>query len=134
MGRMTREHKRALARGRREARVVRAYLEALRGGPSGHDPARSRMEERTRQLRARLDRTERAAERTELLREWLGIERQLAELEQGPDLDTLEAAFVEVASSFSERKGISYPAWREVGVPARVLRDAGITRTRRPRP
>ena len=134
MGRMTRQHTAALARGRREARAVRAYLEALREERSGPDPVRVRREERARELRTRIDRAERAAERVELLREWLEIERELADLESGPDLETLEAEFIEVARSFSERKAISYPAWREVGVPARVLREAGITRTRRPRP
>lgn len=134
MGRMTREHKEALARGRREARVVRDYLEALRGGRRGSDPERSRLEDRARQLRARVDRAERASERAELLREWLDVERRLADVEDGPDLEALEEEFVAVASSFSDRKAISYPAWREIGVPARVLRAAGIARTRRPRP
>ena len=47
------------------------------------------------------------------------------------DLDELEAGFVEHARSYSERKGISYSAWRETGVPAAALKKAGISRTRR---
>ncbi|MHB1534624.1 MAG: hypothetical protein ACYC1D_08440 [Acidimicrobiales bacterium] len=42
----------------------------------------------------------------------------------------LETAFVKVASGYSERKGLSYAAWREAGVSADVLRRAGIRRTR----
>ena len=33
------------------------------------------------------------------------------------DLGAIEEAFVEVAASYSARQGISYAAWREVGVP-----------------
>jgi hypothetical protein len=35
---------------------------------------------------------------------------------------------VEVAASYSARQGISYDAWREIGVPAAVLREAGVSR------
>jgi len=37
---------------------------------------------------------------------------------------------VEVAKSYSSRKGISYAAWREVGVEPAVLKKAGISRAR----
>jgi hypothetical protein len=46
------------------------------------------------------------------------------------DVDQLEEAFVAVARSYGERHGISYAAWRELGVPAAVLRRAGIVRDR----
>ena len=45
-------------------------------------------------------------------------------------MDALETAFVDVAKSYSERQGIGYQSWREVGVPAAVLSRAGITRRR----
>ena len=44
-----------------------------------------------------------------------------------PD-EALETAFIAVAGPYSERKGLSYAAWREVGVQPRVLRAAGIPR------
>ena len=44
------------------------------------------------------------------------------------DISELEDAFVEVAVSYSGRKGITYSAWREVGVPAATLKRAGISR------
>ena len=44
------------------------------------------------------------------------------------DVSALEAAFVEHASRYGEVKGISWAAWRDVGVSAKVLREAGITR------
>jgi hypothetical protein len=43
----------------------------------------------------------------------------------------LAANFVAYAKSYSDRKGISYTAWRQFGVPADVLRKAGIQETRR---
>ena len=47
-----------------------------------------------------------------------------------PDMVALERAFVKVARSYSTRKGISYAAWRALGVPASVLAKAKVARTR----
>jgi hypothetical protein len=44
------------------------------------------------------------------------------------ELEALEAAFISVAGPYSERKGLTYAAWRAVGVAPRVLRGAGISR------
>ena len=46
------------------------------------------------------------------------------------DLAALEEEFVKTARTYSERKGISYSAWRQVGVPPSVLARASIARTR----
>lgn len=45
------------------------------------------------------------------------------------DLTDLGAAFIAVAKHYGTRRGITYTAWRELGVPAPVLAQAGITRT-----
>ena len=45
-------------------------------------------------------------------------------------LSGLEKEFVRVAKAYSEKKRISYGAWRDAGVPAVVLKRAGIARTR----
>ena len=42
-----------------------------------------------------------------------------------------EDAFVAVAAAYSRRHHIAYATWREVGVPAAVLRRAGVTPSRR---
>ena len=42
--------------------------------------------------------------------------------------DLLEAEFVKVAKSYSDSKSISYASWRDVGVPASTLKEAGISR------
>lgn len=44
-------------------------------------------------------------------------------------LRDLEREFVAAAGAYSARKGITYAAWREVGVEARVLERAGIAPT-----
>jgi hypothetical protein len=46
------------------------------------------------------------------------------------DLKRLEAAFVKIAKRFGENRGIGYGAWRDAGVPADVLKKAGVARTR----
>ena len=46
----------------------------------------------------------------------------------GIDISALEKAFVKVGKSYAGRKSISYAAFREFGVPADILKRAGITR------
>ena len=46
----------------------------------------------------------------------------------GIDISALEKAFVKVGKSYAGRKSISYAAFREFGVPAEVLKRAGISR------
>lgn len=67
-------------------------------------------------------------DRVLLTQERMDVEADLAERADTRDDAALEAAFVEVVGLFSERKGISYRAWRECGVPARVLKAAGVPR------
>lgn len=68
--------------------------------------------------------------RLHLLQERRDLEDELSAMNGGGvDLAALQGEFVKAAKSYSERKGVSYAAWREVGVPASVLRQAGISRT-----
>jgi hypothetical protein len=48
----------------------------------------------------------------------------------GGDIKSLETAFVKIAKRFGENRGIGYGAWRDAGVPAVVLKRAGVARTR----
>ena len=126
---MTDEHKAALARGRAEGRAVKAYLEAL----AANKPKRGRK--RTAEsITKRLDRI--AADiddaspmtRLQLVQERMDLEAELGRMGQQVDISGLEDAFVAVAKDYGERKGISYAAWREVDVPAAVLKRAGVGR------
>jgi hypothetical protein len=69
-------------------------------------------------------------DRVHLLQRRLDLEEELGQLTRHneADLDELEAAFVAALPAYSDRKHLSYAAWREAGVPARVLRAAGLRR------
>jgi len=126
---MTAAHKEALAQGRNESRVVRAYLEAL----DAHKPKRGRkrtpdsIERRLHAIEAELEAAD-PLNRVRLTQERMNLQDELALLESGNDLGELEAQFIDVAASYSERQGISYAAWREIGVAPAVLRSAGVAR------
>lgn len=126
---MSDEHKAALAKGRTEGRIVRDYLEGLRATK----PKRGRK--RTAEtVQKRLDAVESeladASPMDELLlvQERRDLETELEAMSNTIDMEALESAFIEVAKSYSESKQISYASWRDVGVEASVLKQAGISR------
>jgi len=132
---MTPEHKEALARGREIAIVVKTYLSTL----EANAPRRGRR--RTAEsIRPRLESiaTELAKAspliQLQLIQERIELQAELDHLEAIPQVDmaALETDFVECANEYSESKGISYAAWREMNVEAKVLSAAGVRRTRRP--
>ncbi len=59
----------------------------------------------------------------------MDLEDELETMSAKTDLTALEDDFVRVARSYSTRRGISYAAWREIGVDAAVLKKAGLTRS-----
>lgn len=126
---MTAEHKAALAEGRAQGRAVRAYLDAL----ESHRPKRGRkrtpesMKKRLAAIESELEGAD-PMRRLQLVQERMDLEAALARSEETIDLTELEDAFVKAAAAYGARKGITYGAWREVGVPAAMLKRAGITR------
>lgn len=126
---MTAAHKEALARGRAEGKAVRSYLEALRatkprrGRKRTPDSVRKRITAIETQIAAADPLTE-----LKLIEERHRLEQELATMGNSHDVAALEKEFVKVAKSYSERQGISYTSWRQVGVDAKVLKDAGIGR------
>jgi hypothetical protein len=128
---MTAEHKKALAVGRQEGRAIRQYLDALQT----HRPRRGRrrgeesIQRRLQQIEFELTQAD-ALARIRLLQEQMDLQSDLESRTDAIDVAALEEAFVKVARGYSERKGISYSAWREVGVNPSVLARAGIPRTR----
>ena len=127
---MSDEHKAALALGRDEGRAVRAYLEALEASrpKRGRKRTRESIERRLEKVKQELANAGPVA-RLQLVQERMDLEVELDAGEETLDLEAIEQAFVKAAKGYSERKGISYAAWREAGVPAAVLRSAGIDRT-----
>lgn len=126
---MTPEHKEALALGREQGRAVRRYLEAL----DAHRPKRGRkrtpesIQKRLQQIETQLASAD-PLTRLNLVQERINLQQELASKETAVDLSGLEAAFVSAAKGYSERKGITYAAWREAGVDAAVLKKAGVRR------
>jgi hypothetical protein len=126
---MSAAHKAALAEGRAHGRAVREYLDALEESR----PKRGRK--RTPDsVKKRLNAVEAAlgdaggVKRVQLLQERRDLRTELDNFDTTVDLSSVEKAFVKAAKSYSENKGISYATWREAGVPADVLKKAGITR------
>jgi hypothetical protein len=68
--------------------------------------------------------------RLQLIQERLDLKAELDAAGEKVDLSGLEKEFVDAAAAYSARKGISYAAWRELGVEAAVLKRAGISRAR----
>ncbi|MBA2325553.1 MAG: hypothetical protein H0V95_02775 [Actinobacteria bacterium] len=127
---MTTAHKRALAEGRELGRAVRKYLDALHQ----NRPRRGRKRT-TESIKRRLDTIAKQLtdasplQRLQLVQERMDLKAELEQLGAKVDLSALERDFAQVARDYSERKGISYAAWRELGVPADVLKRAGIGRS-----
>ncbi len=130
MATMTDEHKAALAEGRNQGRAVRAYLEALEG--SKPKPGRKRTPESVAKRREAVEVQIPDADpvkRLQLIQERMDLQAELDTKEEIVDLAAVEKEFAVAAKPYSERKGISYAAWREIGVPASALRAAGISRS-----
>jgi hypothetical protein len=127
---MTAAHKAALAAGRSQSKTVREYLAALeanrpkRGRPRTAETVKKQLAEVQEQLAGA-----RGAVRLELIQDRRDLEVELATLQAGSrDISALEREFVKVAKAYAERKGISHAAFREFGVPADVLKRAGVAR------
>jgi len=128
---MSADHKAALAKGREEGRVVRRYLEALESTKPRR--GRKRTPDSIRKRLVTIDATLPTVDplsRLHMVEEKQRLEAELSHTGETVDLASLEKSFVKVARVYGERKGISYSAWRTVGVSASVLQLAKIPRTR----
>ena len=126
---MSADHKQALAQGREEGRAVRHYLEAL----DAHRPKRGRkrtaetIQKRLATIEDQLASAD-ALTRLQLVQERMNLQAELTSKQTTVDLTALENDFVKAAKGYSQRKGITYAAWREAGVDASVLKRADIRR------
>ncbi|MEN8113633.1 MAG: hypothetical protein ABFS21_04545 [Actinomycetota bacterium] len=129
---MSEDHKAALAQGRRESKAIKAYLEAIvvpkrRGRPVTPETLELKIAGIDEKVRSESN----PLARVDLIQARLDAQEALDQMTVTVDMEALEAGFVEHAASYSERKGITWPAWREAGVAANVLAAAGVKRTRR---
>jgi hypothetical protein len=125
-------HKKALAGGRAMSATVNNYLIAI-GTPRkrGRKVARATLERRLAEARSRV-KIVTGVEKVVAAQTVRDLQKQLSrpKAATGIDAASLEAAFVKIAKTFSENRNLSYAAWRDAGVPAAVLRRAGVVRTR----
>lgn len=127
---MSTSHKAALAVGRNQATAIRAYLDAL----EANKPKRGRkvtpdtMQKRIDKLREDIKKAPKSKQ-LQMVQDRMDLEAALAAVEEPIDLTGLQKGFVKNARGYAKRKNISYAAFREVGVPAPVLKDAGISRS-----
>lgn len=126
---MSAAHKRALANGRNEGRIIREYLEIVeatkpkRGRRRTPESIAKRLSAITVELKSADPVT-----KVRLIQERLNLRRELAGMKTKAQVAAAEAKFVKVAKSFSQRNDITYDAWREFGVTPAVLKKAGIER------
>lgn len=126
---MSADHKAKLQAGRTEGKAVRDYLEALRANKPkrGRKRTADSVAAQLAAVEAELVDADPVKE-LQLVQRRMDLEAELASMGDTLDMTALEAAFVTVAKSYSARNGISYAAWRHVGVEAAVLKSAGIGR------
>ena len=126
---MSNAHKNAIAEGREQSKAVDAYLDAL----ESNKPKRGRkrtpdsIDKQLSALDEKLSKAN-ALSRLQIIQDRMDLLAAKETLKADVDLSTFEDDFVAVAKSYGDRKGISYAAWRELGVPASVLKRAGISR------
>jgi hypothetical protein len=126
---MSDSHKEALALGREQGRLVRRYVDALeanrpkRGRKRTLETVSRRLKEVERELE-----TAQGLDRVHLIQQRMDLRNEMAVKSTVVDLSELEKGFVAAAADYGRRKGITYAAWREAGVPTSVLSKAGIGR------
>jgi len=128
---MTDDHKAKLAQGRNESRVVSRYLEAINAGKGKR--GRKRTPDSVSMQISKIDRElpdASAIVKLELTQRRLDLVIELERLSVQVGLRGVEKDFVKIAKSYADRTGISYSAFRTLGVPADVLKKAGISRSR----
>ena len=126
---MSSAHKKALANGRTEGRIIREYLEMVevtkpkRGRRRTPDSITQRLSVIASELRSSDPVT-----KVRLIQERLNLRAELASMKSKAEMALAEKRFIQVAKSFSQRNDITYDAWREFGVTPAVLKKAGIER------
>ena len=131
--RVTNAHKAAMAQGRQQGAVIRRYLQALQVSAAPRRRGRPRtpatIDQRLNAIKADLEATNvDPLKQIRLIQERLDLTTERDRLTNATDPTTFEDAFVKAVGPYSERKGITYRAWRELGVPKAVLQRAGLHR------
>lgn len=103
-----------------QSRAVRQYLEMIQ---TEHEPRRGPRRRSAADIQKALSEATDPIERLKLrplLREALE--------EESHDNSHIIDKFVEHCAGYSERHGLTYADWRDEGVPASILKEAGMSR------
>lgn len=125
-------HKRALAEGRTMSAAVDRYLSAVNTPKKrGRKVSKAALMQRLTAAQTRA-KTSTGVDKVLAAQEVRDLRSRLvaANSSGAADIKGLESAFVKVAKQFGQNRGIHYGAWRDAGVPAVVLKRAGVARTR----
>jgi hypothetical protein len=125
------ERAEAHSRGQYETNRIRKYLrmvEARAGGGLRGLKTREWVEQQVEKLPEQIRDEEDPVKRLLLTQQLLDNQAILADLPNEEEFQRAEEDFVAVVKGFSERKGLSYAAWRHVRVEPEVLERAGIKR------
>jgi hypothetical protein len=125
---MSEAHKAALAEGRVQARTIKAYLESLQSRRPGRPVTPESLKARLVRVDDKLAEETDVLKRLDLIQRRIDIHHALAQAYSASAHEEFEAGFIDCAAAYSKRKGITYAAWREVGVPVATLKQVGITR------
>jgi len=127
---VTDAHKAAMAEGRTQSRAISGYLEALESNrpKRGRKRTQESIDKRLGVIAGQFG-SANGITRLALIQERMDLLAEKQAMNDAVDLTGLEEDFVKAAKAYSQRKGISYAAWRELGVPPEVLKRAGISRS-----
>lgn len=125
---MDAEHKAKLAQGRADARAVKGYLEFLDENKPrrGRRRTKESINKRLGAIDGEVDGAS-ALARLNLVQERMDLEAELEAMSQTVDGSELRASFVNAAGRYAESKGISRTAFRQMGVDAKTLDEAGVS-------
>ena len=124
-------HKKKVFDAKSESQRISHYLRALETRKNGRRPKKNPdvLERRIVSLQKYLKEAT-GLRRLQAVQRIRDMRRQEAELADAGNFGKYEADFVASAAAYSEKQGIEYGSWREVGVSAAVLKKAGIAVTR----
>lgn len=123
----TPDHLSKLEQGRQAGRAIRAYLDYLEVATAPkHRGRKVDWQNRYDAAQAALAETTDSIERLRYTQDIIDAEQELARQVPEVDVERLEEGFIKWGPWYTEHKGISRTAWRSVGVPAAVLRRAGL--------
>jgi len=124
---LTASHKQALSDGRRMASVVDRYLIALESNKPkrGRKRTKDTVAKQLAAVEAELA-SAKGLRKVQLLQDRINLTDELNANDASTEMSALEAEFVKVAKSYSDSKGVTSAAWKAFGVPADVLRQAGL--------